>query len=55
MPGRSYEIRYPDNYFEIDAVADKPPPAVGETIRRRGKMWKVTAWHGSKTMPHRAS
>jgi hypothetical protein len=42
MPGRSYEIRFPDGDYEIDAVAQRPPPAVGETLRRKGQLWKVT-------------
>ena len=43
MPGRLFEIRYPDNYFEFDARTNTPPPEVGDTLRRRGKLWKVTS------------
>jgi hypothetical protein len=43
MPGRSFEIVYPNGDFEIAASRQHPPPAVGDTIRRRGKLWKVTA------------
>ena len=43
MPGRLFEIRYPDNYFEFDARTEAPPPAVGDTLRRRGKLWRVTS------------
>jgi hypothetical protein len=43
MPGRSFEIVYPNGDFEIDASRQHPPPAVGDTIRRQGKLWKVTA------------
>jgi hypothetical protein len=42
MPGRSFEIRFPNGDFEIDA-AEYPPPTVGDTIRRRGQFWRVTA------------
>jgi hypothetical protein len=42
MPGRSFEIRYPNGDFEIDA-APYPPPAVGDAIRRKGQLWRVTA------------
>lgn len=43
MPGRSFEVRYPDGDFEIDASQNQPPPAVGATIRRKGQLWRVTA------------
>ena len=43
MPGRSFEIIYPNGDFEIDASGQHPPPTVGETIRRQGKEWRVTA------------
>lgn len=37
-----FEIRYPDGDYEIVA-AERSPPAVGETIRHKGQLWKVTA------------
>jgi hypothetical protein len=43
MPGRSFEIVYPNGDFEIDASGQHPPPTVGDTIRRHGKQWRVTA------------
>jgi len=43
MPGRLVEIRYPDNYFELEAKTESPPPAVGDTLHRRGRLWKVTS------------
>jgi hypothetical protein len=43
MPGRSFEIVYPNGDFEIDASRQHPPPAVGDTIRRQGRLWRVTA------------
>jgi len=43
MPGRSFEIVYPNGDFEIDASRQHAPPAVGDTIRRHGKLWRVTA------------
>jgi hypothetical protein len=42
MPGRTFEIRYPNGDFEIDA-GQYPPPAVGDRIRRKGQLWRVTA------------
>jgi hypothetical protein len=38
MPGRLVEIRYPDNYFELEATTESPPPAVGDT-----RLWIVTS------------
>jgi hypothetical protein len=35
-------IRYPDGGFEIDAGTKSPPPKVGDTLSRRGALWKVT-------------
>ena len=43
MPGRSFEVRFPDGTFELDASNEHPPPEVGDTIRRHGKLWRVTA------------
>jgi hypothetical protein len=43
MPGRSFVVRFPDGTFEIDASNAHPPPEVGDTIRRSGKLWRVTA------------
>jgi hypothetical protein len=43
MPGRSFEVIYPSGDFEIDASRQHPPPKVGDTIRRKGKLWRVTA------------
>jgi hypothetical protein len=43
MPGRSFEIVYPNGDYEIDASGQHPPPTVGDTIRRQGKLWRVTA------------
>jgi hypothetical protein len=43
MPGRTFEIVYPNGDFEIDASGQHAPPTVGDRIRRRGKLWRVTA------------
>jgi hypothetical protein len=43
MPGRSFAIHYPDGRYEVDAFSQHPPPAVGETLRRLGKTWRVMA------------
>jgi hypothetical protein len=42
MSGRSFIIRYPDGDFEIDAGTKSPPPKLGDTLSRRGALWKVT-------------
>jgi hypothetical protein len=49
VPGRSFEIRYPNGDFEIDAGTQRPPPGVGDTIHRQGKTWKVTATNEEQT------
>jgi hypothetical protein len=43
MPGRLYEIRFPNGDFEMDAFTEKPPPEIGETLHRRGEQWKVVS------------
>ena len=43
MPGRTFEIVYPNGDFEIDVSGQHAPPAVGDMIRRLGKLWRVTA------------
>jgi hypothetical protein len=43
MPGRSFVVRFPNGTFEIDASNAHPPPEVGDTIRRSGKLWRVIA------------
>ncbi len=43
MPGRLYEIRFPNGDFEIDAFTQKPPPEIGETLHRRGELWRVVS------------
>jgi acyl dehydratase len=48
MPGRSFEIVYPNGDYEIDASRQHDPPAVGDTIRRHGKLWRVTATTAGK-------
>jgi len=41
MPARPFEIRYPDGDFEI-AYTRRPFPTVGQTIRRKNRVWEVT-------------
>jgi hypothetical protein len=43
MPGRSFVVHFPNGTFEIDASNQHPPPQVGDTIRRSGKLWRVTS------------
>lgn len=42
MGTRPVRDRYPDGDYEIVA-AERSPPAVGETIRHKGQLWKVTS------------
>jgi hypothetical protein len=43
MPGRLFEIRYPNGDYEMDAFTQQAPPDVGETLRRRGRLWRVVS------------
>ena len=43
MPGRLFEIRYPNGDFEMSAFTEQRPPEIGETLRRRGKLWRVVS------------
>jgi len=43
MPGRLFEIRYPNGDFEMDAFTQRPPPEIGEMLRRRGQLWRVVS------------
>jgi hypothetical protein len=47
MQDRSYEIRFPDGTFEVH-VSQRPPPEVGDMIRRNGKVWRVKARRDDK-------
>jgi hypothetical protein len=51
LPGTFFEIRYPNGDFEIDGASQSPPPLVGEMIRRRGKLWRVTGRFKRGTLP----
>jgi hypothetical protein len=39
--GRAFQIRYPNGDFEIAVSQRSSPPVVGETMRRRGRLWRV--------------
>ena len=41
MPGRAFVIHFPNGDFEYD-VRPAAAPEVGETVRRRGALWRVT-------------
>jgi hypothetical protein len=41
MPSRAFVVRFPNGDFEYD-VRSRDAPEVGETMRRRGALWKVT-------------
>jgi hypothetical protein len=43
MPTRAFVIRFPSGDFEYDlTVSPRAPPAVGDTMRRKGVLWLVT-------------
>jgi hypothetical protein len=41
MPSRAFVVRFPNGDFEYD-VRSRAAPEVGDTMRRRGALWKVT-------------
>jgi len=41
MSLKAYVIRFPNGDFEVD-VSNGVTPAVDQTVRRRGVLWKVT-------------
>ena len=41
MPSRAFVVRFPNGDFEYD-VHSRAAPEVGDTMRRRGALWKVT-------------
>jgi hypothetical protein len=43
MPGSVFEIRYPNGDFEMAASRQLPRPVVGDTLRRKGQLWKVVS------------
>ena len=40
MPSRAFVVRFPNGDFEYE-VRSRDAPDVGETLRRRGALWKV--------------
>ncbi len=43
MPGKAFVIRFPNGDFEYDlTVTGHVLPAVGDTMSRRGALWRVT-------------
>ena len=40
MPGRAFVIYFPNGDFEYD-IRPTAAPVVGETMRRRGALWRV--------------
>jgi hypothetical protein len=40
MAARAFVIRFPNGDFEYD-VTGRAIPSVGETLRRRGMLWRV--------------
>jgi hypothetical protein len=40
MPSRAFVVRFPNGDFEYE-VRSRDAPEVGETLRRRGALWKV--------------
>jgi hypothetical protein len=41
MPSRAFVVRFPNGDFEYE-VRSRAAPEVGEMMRRRGALWKVT-------------
>ena len=41
MPLKAFVVRFPNGDFEYD-VRSRGAPEVGEAMRRRGVLWKVT-------------
>ena len=41
MPSKAFVVRFPNGDFEYE-VRSRDAPEVGETMRRRGALWKVT-------------
>jgi hypothetical protein len=41
MPARAFVIRFPNGDFEYDFTR-LAVPAVGETVRKKGLLWRVT-------------
>ena len=46
MPARQFEIRYPDGDYEVNSTS-LTFPAVGQTLVRKGVVWRVTRTQGS--------
>ena len=40
MPSMAFVVRFPNGDFEYE-VGSRDAPEVGETMRRRGALWKV--------------
>ena len=40
MPATAFVIRFPNGDYEYD-LTRRAAPAIGETVRRKGVLWKV--------------
>jgi len=40
MPARAFVIRFPNGDYEYE-LSRRAAPAIGETVRRNGELWKV--------------
>ena len=40
MPAKAFVIRFPNGAYEYE-LSRRPAPAIGETVRRNGVLWKV--------------
>jgi hypothetical protein len=40
MPARAFVIRFPNRDYEYD-FSRRAAPAIGQTVRRNGELWKV--------------
>ena len=45
MAARAFVIQFPDGDFEYDLTRGAAP-SIGQTLRRRGSLWSVTAVDG---------
>jgi hypothetical protein len=40
MPAKAFVIRFPNGDYEYE-LSRRAAPAIGETVRRKGVLWKV--------------
>jgi hypothetical protein len=40
MPAKAFVIRFPNGDYEYE-LSGRTAPGIGETVRRKGELWKV--------------